>query len=392
MPTVVILGGAYVGVKVAHCLLKTTAKTVPDLKVVLVTKNSHFYWNMASVRAVVPGQLSEDQYALPIAKGFEKYPEGSFQLVIGTAEALDTDAKTVKVQTTSGAGGEAADQTFSYDHLVLATGSRYVDANVPWKANGTHEEVTATLKHLQQRVADAKEIVVAGAGATGVELAGEIAFEYKKDKKVILLSGDDSILGGDSVAAAATNELKKLGVEIRTSSRVASTAQLDGGSSSDTNNSTTGKTEITLQNGEKLTADLYLPTMGVVPNSEYVPAKLLNDRTKLVEVDDRFRVTGGGGADNVWAAGDIVSKPKAAFVLADMQAAGVAKNIDLVLRGKSPAAVSLLPFDVHIASVGRERGIGRMGFVKLFSFMVYQMKGKTLGVERLPGWVDGSSF
>lgn len=38
MPTILILGGSYVGIRVAHSLLKTTAKTVSDLKIILVTK------------------------------------------------------------------------------------------------------------------------------------------------------------------------------------------------------------------------------------------------------------------------------------------------------------------------------------------------------------------
>ena len=74
------------------------------------------------------------------------------------------------------------------------------------------------------------------------------------------------------------------------------------------------------------------------------------------------------------------------------QAAGVAKNIDLVLNGKPPVEVKTLPFDVLMVATGRSRGVGRLGFVKVFSLMVYHIKGKTLGVQRLPGWVDGSSF
>jgi len=373
MPTILILGGSYVGIRVAHSLLKTTAKTVPNLKVVLVTKNTHFYWNMASVRAVIPGQFKEEQYALPIAKGFEQYPAGSFELIIGSAEALDIDAKTVTIKV-----GDA-EQPCTYDQLVLATGSRYTNADVPWKANGTYEEVAASIKRTQDRIAEAKEIIIAGAGATGIELAGEIAFEYGKDKKVTLLSGGEKILGGDAVASNAANELKKLGVSIKTSARVANTTTLTDG---------TGKTEVTLENGDKLVTDLYLPTMGVVPNSEYIPDKLLNDK-KLVAVDETYRVT---GATDVWAAGDVVAKPKATFVLADAQAAGVAKNLDLVLKGKNPGSVSLMPFDVTVAAIGRNRGVGRLGVVKLFSFLVYQMKGKTLGVERTQTWVDGSAF
>lgn len=74
------------------------------------------------------------------------------------------------------------------------------------------------------------------------------------------------------------------------------------------------------------------------------------------------------------------------------QAAGVAKNIDQVLREKSAAVVKTLPFDVLMVATGRGRGVGRLGPVKVFSIMVYLIKGKTLGVQRLPGWVDGSSF
>ena len=55
-------------------------------------------------------------------------------------------------------------------------------------------------------------------------------------------------------------------------------------------------------------------------------------------------------------------------------------------------AVKTLPFDVLMVATGRSRGVGRLGVVKVFSIMAYLIKGKTLGVQRLPGWVDGSSF
>ena len=63
-----------------------------------------------------------------------------------------------------------------------------------------------------------------------------------------------------------------------------------------------------------------------------------------------------------------------------------------MLRDKAPVAVRTLPFDVLMVATGRGRGVGRLGPVKVFSIMVYLIKGKTLGVQRLPGWVDGSSF
>lgn len=52
--------------------------------------------------------------------------------------------------------------------------------------------------------------------------------------------------------------------------------------------------------------------------------------------------------------------------------------------------VKLIPFDVAMVTVGRGRGCGRMGAVKTPSMMVYLIKGKTLGVQRIPSYVDGS--
>lgn len=246
----------------------------------------------------MPGQLKEEQYSLPIEKGFAKYPADSFEFIVGGAEAVDVAAKTVKVSTKDG------ERLLSYDHLVCATGTRAVDAAVPWKSSGTYEETAAVLAQIQAKVRTAKHIVVAGAGATGVEAAAELAFEYGKEKEVVLLSGDAEILGGDSLASNVAGELAKLGVGIRRSARVEGARELPD-----------GKTEVLLAGGDKIVTDLYLPTMGMAANTEYLPAELLTDR-KFVDIDEFYRAK---GAKDVWAAGDIVWKPRGSFVLADKQ-------------------------------------------------------------------------
>ncbi|KAI1426487.1 hypothetical protein F5Y12DRAFT_742384 [Xylaria sp. FL1777] len=343
-------------------------------------QNSHFYWNLAAVRAIVPGVLKEEQYTRPIAAGFAKYPENVFEFIVGTAEAVNTANKTVTVVV----GKDGGEHILNYDYLVVATGSRTAGTtNVPWKNNGTHEEITALLTETQEKVQAAKHIVVAGAGATGVEAAAELAFEYgnPKDstakKEILLLAADEGVLNSDSIAGNVATELKKLKVAIRKNARVVSTNTLPD-----------GKTEIVLEDDEKIITDLYLPTMGLTPNTEFLPAALLTNR-KFVDIDEFYCVR---GAENVWAAGDVVWKPRGSFVLTDKQAAGVAKNIDAVLRGKNQTPVKTIPIDVLMVATGRSRGAGRMGPVKAFSLMVYLIKGKTLGVERLPAWVDGTLF
>ncbi len=73
-----------------------------------------------------------------------------------------------------------------------------------------------------------------------------------------------------------------------------------------------------------------------------------------------------------------------------MKAAGVAKNVDFALKGKAPLAVKLMPFDILACAVGRSRGAGRAGSIKLFSYMVHMAKGKTLALQMVPTYVDGS--
>lgn len=328
----------------------------------------------------MPGVLKEADYTRPIAPGFAKYPADAFEFIVGTAEAVNTTNKTVKVAV----GSEGGERELSYDYLVVATGTRNAGASaVPWKNAGTHEEITTLLEETQQKVKAAKHIVVVGAGPTGVEVAAELGFEYgnPKDpaakKEILLLSADKEVLNGDSIAANARTELKRVNVAIRGSSRVADTKTLPD-----------GKTELLLQSGEKIVTDLYLPTMGMIPNTEFLPGNLLTDR-KFVDIDEFYRVK---GAENVWAAGDVVWKPRGSFVLADKQAAGVAKNIDAVLMGKEPTPVKTLPIDVLMVATGRSRGVGRMGSVKALSFMVYFIKGKTLGIQNLAAWVNGTHF
>lgn len=371
--TVVILGGSLAGLHIAHYLLKLK---IPELKVVLVSKNSHFYWNPASVRAIIPGLIKDDQILQPLKNALARYSPSSYELIIGAADATDFAAKTVTVSPLDGSGIK----TIQYDHLVLATGARAAGSvEVPWKAAGTYEEIVALLRETSSRVAAANHIVVAGAGTTGVEVASELAFEYgrKKEngKEIVLLSAGDGALPGDSIAGNARSELLKLDVKIRTGVLVES-ARLRPD----------GKTEVVLQDGEVITTDLYLPTMGLIPNSDFVDRKYLNDK-KLVIVDEFFRVDGAGA---VWAAGDIVSKPRAGFIITQKQAAGVAKNIEAALKDKAPTQVKGMPVDAIACSIGRSRGVGRIASVKMPSIVVWLVKGRTLGMGSVTAYIDGS--
>ncbi|KAF5007451.1 hypothetical protein FDECE_6213 [Fusarium decemcellulare] len=374
--TIVVLGGSLGGMAVTHRLLKYTRPHEEDLKVILVSKNSHFYWNLASVRAIIPGVVKDDQILAPIEPGLAQYPAGSVEFIVGTASAVDPAARTVRIDPDPTNPGAGPSTIITYDHLVLATGANAADPAFPWKASGSHKELLTSLHRTAAQVEKAKHIVIAGAGATGVELAGEIRFAFPSTT-VVLISADDHVVAGDQIASCVESELRRLGVEIRAAVRAKDTTDLPD-----------GKTQVTLSDGETIETDLYLPTMGLRPNTDFLPRDWLNEHG-YVEVDDQMRVK---AADGVWAVGDVVSKPRAAFLITDAQAAGVAKNLDLVLKGKPAQPVSGPLTDAFLCSTGRSRGAGRLGRVPVPSLAVWAVKGRTLGMERTQKYVNGSMW
>jgi NADH dehydrogenase FAD-containing subunit len=179
MKIIVILGSSFAGVNTAHRLLKRASKT-SDVKIILVGPNTHLFWNLAVPRAVVPGQFSDDKLFGAIAPGFKQYSTDRFEFIIGTAERLDLTSKYVAVRTDNG------EKVISFDILILATGSR-TKGDIPFKGRGSYEDTRNALHDLQNKVKNATSIVIGGAGATGVETAGELGFEYRMGKKITLV-------------------------------------------------------------------------------------------------------------------------------------------------------------------------------------------------------------
>ncbi|TQV96135.1 apoptosis-inducing factor [Cordyceps javanica] len=382
--TVVILGGSIGGLGVAHRLLKHTLPKHQDLKVILVSKNSHFYWNVAAVRVIIPDLLQDDELLQPIGPGLEQYNTAAHpaaaEFICGAAQSIDTSARSVVISTAGGNGdGASTRRTLIYDHLVIATGSRSAVPGMPWKADGSHADLVADIHRVAARVRAAAHIVVAGGGATGVEVCGELRHEFPDKRVVLVAGGGDALVGGDATAPALERALTSMGVVVRKGVRAVGTREgVDGDA---------GRTEVTLSDGETIVTDLYLPTVGMAPNSEFVPAELLDDK-KLVRADEYMRVPGPA---RVWAVGDVVGGPGAGYLMTEAQASCVANNITGALSGKEPERRGSV-MDIVLFSTGRSGGVGRYRWVPIPSFAVWVAKSRTLGVERTPKFVDGSMW
>ncbi|KAG6010748.1 hypothetical protein E4U21_004136 [Claviceps maximensis] len=376
---IVVVGGSFAAVGVAHRIFQKAAKTpnMAPFKVTLVSRDSHFYWNLAATRATVQGKISDDQIFRSIPEGFAQHGD-KFEFVLGSATGIDAETKSLKVAVPEADGSTSSlEKSIVYDVLILATGAR-TKVDSPYKSIGSTDSTKNALHQLQARVKDAKTIVVAGAGPTGVELAGELADGYGSSKKIILLTGSATVLHGfpSRMATNATKYLGILGVEVRVNCKVEATNELPD-----------GKTEIVFASGEKLKTDVYIPTYGVVPNSSYLSKDLVNERG-FIKVNE---VLGVQGAKDVYAVGEVSDCEPMNFLSLEAQSKHMANNAVLIALGKQPVPYKKNSVKMIGVCVSKNYATGHFNSIPLPSFVLIRLR-KVYFMDMLPGRIDGSGY
>jgi NADH:ubiquinone reductase (H+-translocating) len=218
--------------------------------------------------------------------------------VQGSAETINTEARTVEIATAKG-----ATKTLSYDRLVVATGSRLFRPNIPGLAQhgfsvDTLDDAVALDKHLhglakRPAVNGRETVVVAGGGFTGIEAATEMPARLRdifgKDAKprIIIVERNIAIAPdmGEGARPIIEEALRKVGVETRLGAGVASLDQ----------------SGVTLSNGEHIETETVIWAAGIraAPLTAQIPAGRDNFGRLLVDRD--LRVPGVAG---VFATGD----------------------------------------------------------------------------------------
>ncbi|OGE52310.1 hypothetical protein PENARI_c010G00286 [Penicillium arizonense] len=385
---VVIVGGSYAGLHIAHSLLRD----VPDAQVTLINPSTSFFWNIAAPRIVAkPKAFRTEQYLLPIKDAFAGYRPDAFRFIAGTASAIDTTAKTVSVNSNGGASAAVP-----YDYLVIASGSTtsatsgsLTGTSIPFK-QANHDDMEELIKSAQGHISGAKEIVIGGAGPIGVELAGELAEAVEQSGNagkvsITLVSATARVLPmlKPSASSAARKMLEQRKIKIITSKRVMGVeTPADDGSS----------WTVSLEGGDKLSADLYIPTTGVVPNNSFIPAEFL-DKDGWVTVNSEMRVQSSDGKSQpIFAAGDITNNSMRLSFKAIEQAHVAAANLKADIIGTG----AIKTFEqgdgiMMVVPVGETGGTGQIfGFVP-FSFMVKMIKSKHFFIDKAAGALAGKA-
>ena len=170
---ILILGGGFAGVRAA---LTLSAARLPDAKIILVSDKPHFEYHPALYRLVAGHSPLE--VCIPLSQIFAGK----------NVEVLEDKIISVSLKDRTAASG--SDVTYRFDYLILALGSETSYFNIPGLKERSFgmKSITEALRlkrHLHEmfeiKSEDALEkvknahFVVVGGGATGVELAGELA-------------------------------------------------------------------------------------------------------------------------------------------------------------------------------------------------------------------------
>ncbi len=257
---VVIVGGGAGGLELATRLGDTLGKR-GRLDVLLIDAALSHLWKPL-LHEVAAGTLNsyEDELSY-LAQAHWHH----FRFRLGRVESVDREAQTVTTAPNLDEYGEEyiPERTFSYDTLILAVGSvsndfgikgvaehcRFLDRRS--QADAFHRYFlrccyAAQTQHEPLRPGQL-HVAIAGAGATGIELAAELhnsvrefaeygldRFDPKQHVKITVIEAAERILPGlpRRLSDQVDSQLKKVGIDIKTGQRITE-ASADGFTTSD---------------------------------------------------------------------------------------------------------------------------------------------------------------
>jgi len=375
LPHVVIVGAGFGGLKAARALAKQ------PVRVTVIDRRNHHLFQPLLYQVATAG-LSGTDITSPIRHILSDQP--NTEMLMAEVKSVDTQRQTVHISDML----TNKEHTISYDYLIIATGSQEnYFGHDEWKTLAPSLKSIEDAIEIRRRILLAFEsaelepdpekrpalltFVLVGGGPTGVELAGAIAElarrslarEFRnihpEDARIILVEGEPQILATfpRKLAQKAEKELARLGVEVRTASRVESIED--------------GTVVIA---GERLTARTILWTAGVRASDAGRWLGALTDRAGRVLLEPDLTVP---GHRNIFVVGDTAGvsqrgKPLPGLApVAIQQGRYAASAIARQVAGKQPPRPFHYLNKGNLATVGRSFGIVDIGPIRTAGFFAW---------------------
>lgn len=368
---IVIIGAGFAGLTLARKLRKSGCE-------ITLIDQYNFHQFQPLFYQVATARLEPSSISFPLRKVFQR----SKNVHVRVAKVSNIDLAAQQVHTT-----EAG--TFAYDYLVIATGCTsnfFGNKNIEkfaYPMKSTPEAITLrnrlllnfedALDAAPEKLAELMNIVVAGGGPTGVELAGSLA-EMKRNVlprdypdmdfsklTIYLIEGSPHTLNVMSEPSQRKSQeyLEKMGVTVWTNTII---KDYDGRT-------------VTLADGRTLPTSNLIWAAGVTGNVPPGIAPEMLVRGNRIVVDETNRIK---GLENVFAIGDIAYMEQQDFPkghpqlanVANHQAMQLAKNLQHHLQGNA-----MKPFHYKnpgtMATVGKRKAVVDLPFLKFQGFLAW---------------------
>ncbi|WP_438446481.1 NAD(P)/FAD-dependent oxidoreductase [Gorillibacterium sp. sgz5001074] len=328
MKKLVILGGGYGGLTIAHHLLE---KDIPQDTVILMIDRLPFQGLKTEYYALASGTISERD----VRVGYPVHPH--LQMKYGEVTAIDLENKQIRM---------AGQDPLSYDWLVVGLGcvDKYHDIPGAEEFTCSLQTMSAT-RRTYQKVQDVRpfgQITVVGGGLSGVEIAAELR-ESRPDLSIRILDRGPSILSAfpEKLQGFVREWFLEHDVEMR--SHVALTRVEDGA---------------LYDGGMPIVTDVTVWTAGIQPSPVVQAMPVEKDAMGRVKLDEYHRIP---AYPEVFVVGDCASLP---FSPSAQAAEGQGKQIALILRAlwkNETPRLGLIKLKGVLGSLGKKSGFGVMG-------------------------------
>ncbi|MGE0340767.1 MAG: NAD(P)/FAD-dependent oxidoreductase [Xanthobacteraceae bacterium] len=365
-PKVVIIGAGFGGLEAARALRKT------DADITVIDRHNHHTFQPLLYQ-VATAVISPADIAWPVRSILRRQQNAS--VVLGAIQSIDTNARVVHADTIS----------LPYDYLVIATGVTHsYFGHDGWQnaAPGLKTLTDATKirsrvllsferAELAQDEADRKRLltfVIVGGGPTGVEMAGAIAeiarqtlrFDFRhidpRTARILLIEAGPRILPAfpEELSAYAEKSLRKMGVEIMTSTMVTDVRR-DGVS--------LGENRIDSE------AIVWAAGVKASPAAEWLGAEA--DRAGRIKVNDDLSVP---GHPEIFAVGDTatLASPIPGIAPAAKQMgkyAGTVIAARIANAGANTPRAFAYKHAGDLATIGRKSAVVKLNKLKLTGFI-----------------------
>lgn len=251
MKTIAIVGGGVGGLELATRLGRSLGRK-GQARVVLLDRAPAYFWKPL-LHAVAAGSIDSDVHTIDYLKQAQ---DNGFEFVCGDVTGLDRSARRLTVRRHALAHGP--ELVLAYDQLVLSFGAVTNFFGVPGaQQHALSLDSVAQADTFRQRLlglcaaagdgpraavpanqhAPLVDIVIVGAGATGVELAADLRhtiatlarmgvcqLDFQRDVRIRIVERASRLLPGldASISSAAAERLRHIGIDICTDTAVAS--------------------------------------------------------------------------------------------------------------------------------------------------------------------------